>query len=211
MNDRPDIPKHIQRDLLFECRYRCACDCDPVSLEKAHIIPWSKSKDHSAPNLVVLCANCHTRSHAENWPESQLRRFKEKPCALERERMPVVSGEQKAMVDLVVSTNIDSMTEKERLRFAMMAAAYAGVQFREITIVAVAPTNTRRFAQRTSTVQARVFRSRTSGATSTPKSATARRRSLPCRRCKSTLSNSKTARSAGARSSLSRIRFAAPS
>ena len=75
MSDRPAIPIDIQRELLFECRYRCACDCEPVSLEKAHIIPWSKTKDHSAPNLVVLCANCHTRSHAENWPESQLRAF----------------------------------------------------------------------------------------------------------------------------------------
>ncbi len=141
MSDRPAIPIDIQRDLLFECRYRCACDCEPVSLEKAHIIPWSKSKDHSAPNLVVLCANCHTRSHVENWPESQLRRFKERPCALERDRMPVVSGEQKAMVDLIVSTNVDSMTDRQRLRFAMIAAAYAGVEFREVSVVAVAPTN----------------------------------------------------------------------
>ena len=141
MSDRPAIPINIQRDLLFECRYRCACDCEPVSLEKAHIIPWCDTKDHCAANLVVLCANCHTRSHAENWPESQLRRFKEKPCALERDRMPPVAGEQKAMIDLIISTNADSMTERERIRFAMMAAAYAGVAFREVSVVAVVPTN----------------------------------------------------------------------
>ena len=39
MSDRPAIPTDTQRELLFECRYRCACDCEPVSLEKAHIIP----------------------------------------------------------------------------------------------------------------------------------------------------------------------------
>src|SRR5436305_12967094 len=103
MSDRPKIPRDVELDLLFECRYRCACDCEPVSLEKAHIIAWSKTKDHSAPNLVVLCANCHTRSHTENWPEAQLRRFKDKPCALERDRLPVMSGEQKAMVDFIIA------------------------------------------------------------------------------------------------------------
>ncbi len=141
MSDRPAIPIDIQRDLLFECRYRCACDCEPVSLEKAHIIPWSKTKDHSAPNLVVLCANCHTRSHVENWPESQMRRFKEKPCALERDRLPPMSGEQKVLVDFIINVNVDAMTERERLRFAMMTAAYAGVTYKEVSIVAVAPTN----------------------------------------------------------------------
>jgi type I restriction enzyme R subunit len=69
MSDRPPIPLAVQRDLLFECRYRCACCCEPVSLEKCHIEPWSKSADHSFENLVVLCSNCHTRSHAEKWPE----------------------------------------------------------------------------------------------------------------------------------------------
>jgi type I restriction enzyme R subunit len=141
MSDRPAIPIDIQRELLFECRYRCACDCEPISLEKAHIIPWSKTKDHSAPNLVVLCANCHTRSHAENWPESQLRRFKDNPCALERDRLPPMSGEQKAMVDFIIATPVDFMTGNERLRFAMMTAAYAGVAYKEVSIVAVAPTN----------------------------------------------------------------------
>jgi len=141
MSDRPAIPIDVQRDLLFECRYRCACDCEPVSLEKAHIIPWSKTNDHSAENLVVLCANCHTRSHAEKWPASQLRRFKEKPCALERDRLPAMSNEKRAMVDFIISASVDTMTEKERLRFAMITAAYAGVAYKEVSIVAVAPTN----------------------------------------------------------------------
>ena len=38
-----------------------------------------------------------------------------------------MSGEQKAMVDIIIATPVDVMTEKERVRFAMMAAAYAGV------------------------------------------------------------------------------------
>ena len=139
MTNRPAIPRQVQLDLLFECRYRCACCCEPVSLEKAHIIPWSATKDHSPANLVVLCANCHTRSHAEKWPESQLRRFKTNPCALERDRMPPMTPGQKLMVDFIVSADPDSMADKERIRFAMMAAAYAYVSFQGVTVVAVAP------------------------------------------------------------------------
>ncbi len=141
MSNRPAIPRQTQLDLLFECRYRCACDCEPVSLEKAHIRPWSETQDHSFANLVVLCANCHTRADTEEWPESQLRRFKQQPCALERDCLPTVSGEQKAMIDFVIAMHPDAMNEKERLRFAMMAAAYAGVSFTEISVVAVAATN----------------------------------------------------------------------
>jgi type I restriction enzyme R subunit len=52
-----------------------------------------------------------------------------------------MSAEQKAMVDFIIATPVDAMTEKERLRFAMMTAAYAGVAYSEVRIVAVTPTN----------------------------------------------------------------------
>lgn len=141
MSSRPAIPMDTQRYLLFECRYRCACCCEPVSLEKAHIDPWANSKDHSAENLVVLCGNCHTRSHAEHWPESQLKKFKMQPCALERERMPPASPEQKAMIDLIVASPVESMTERQRERLVRMVAAYADVAISDVRVVAVVPTN----------------------------------------------------------------------
>lgn len=141
MSDRPAIPEQTKRDLLFECRYRCACCCEPVSLEKAHIDPWCKSKDNSFENLVVLCANCHTRSHTDNWPESDLKRFKLQPCALERDRLPPVSAEQQAMIDLIAVKSVEAMTPTERTRLVRMMAAYADVMVSQISVEAVAPTN----------------------------------------------------------------------
>ena len=137
MSDRPAIPRAIQEELLLECRHRCAVDCEPVALEKAHIILWCETQDHSAPNLIVLCANCHTRSHTENWPESTLRKYKQNPCAIAAERQPVMSPDQKVMVDFVLTAHPDSMTEKERLRFASMTAAYVGVTYSEVKVIAV--------------------------------------------------------------------------
>ena len=46
MSNRPAIAIEIRREVLFEARHRCAVCCDPTPLEQAHIIAWSKSKDH---------------------------------------------------------------------------------------------------------------------------------------------------------------------
>jgi type I restriction enzyme, R subunit len=138
---RPAIPMAIQWEVLLQARHRCSVCCEPTPLERAHVIPWSKTQNHSEPNLVALCANCHTRSHAEHWPESHLRQAKLNPCALERDRMPPTSPQQKAMVDLILATHPDAMNDKERLRLASMTAAYVGVKYSEIQVISVAPAN----------------------------------------------------------------------
>ena len=122
-SSRPAIPRATQEALLLEARHRCAVDCEPVSLEKAHIIPWCETQDHSAENLIVLCANCHTRSHAEKWPESMLRAYKQNPCALAAHAMPPMSVGQKMLVDMVLASDPDHMTPTERMRLASMTAA----------------------------------------------------------------------------------------
>jgi type I restriction enzyme R subunit len=144
MANRPAIPIHVQREVLFQARHRCAVCCEPTALEKAHIIPWRKTRDHSEANLVALCANCHTRADAEKWGEVYLKRYKQEPCALQRDRMPPMSPQQKAMVDLILGIEPDCMTEAERLRLASMTAAYAGVQFTEVRVLSVTRANSSR-------------------------------------------------------------------
>ena len=141
MDSRPAIPIEIQREVLFQAQHRCAVCCEPTPLERAHIIPWRKSHDHSEANLIALCANCHARSHAEKWPESMLRKYKQRPCALERNRMPPMSPEQKLMVDFILSSHPDWMTDKERLRFASMIAAYVGVAYEDVRVMSVIPSS----------------------------------------------------------------------
>ncbi len=45
MCDRPDVPKAIREQLLFEVRYHCAADCAPVALEMAHIRQMVEGED----------------------------------------------------------------------------------------------------------------------------------------------------------------------
>jgi type I restriction enzyme R subunit len=94
----------IQREVLFEARHRCAVCCEPTPLERAHIRSWSKSKDHSAANLIALCANCHTRADHEKWGVEYLLRYKKKPCALEAHAAQAVSTEQQSLIDLVIGS-----------------------------------------------------------------------------------------------------------
>jgi type I restriction enzyme, R subunit len=144
MSNRPPIPIAIQREILFEARHRCAVCCEPTPLERAHIRPWNKSKDHSAPNLIALCANCHTRADTEKWGESYLKKYKAHPCALAAHAAPVVSAEQQAIIDLVVSCDPETMTDGQRLRFTSMIAAYAGVQIAQIQLLSVSQANSSR-------------------------------------------------------------------
>lgn len=129
---------------MLECRHRCSCCCEPVALEKAHIIPWSETKDHSLQNLVVFCANCHTRSHTDNWSVTILRGYKQDPCVLKTGLQPPLSPEQKAMVDLVMGFDPDQADERQRLRFISIIAAYTGVQINNVTLISVTQANSSR-------------------------------------------------------------------
>ncbi|MFX0209773.1 MAG: HNH endonuclease [Candidatus Hodarchaeota archaeon] len=61
MNNRPSIPVETKRRILIESGYRCAIPtCRFPIAQKAHIVSWAESKDHSYENLIALCPNCHT-------------------------------------------------------------------------------------------------------------------------------------------------------
>jgi hypothetical protein len=62
MADRPGIPLPLKRKVLIEAGHRCAIPtCRHPTTELAHIVPWSKVKEHTFDNLIALCPNCHTR------------------------------------------------------------------------------------------------------------------------------------------------------
>jgi hypothetical protein len=62
MPRRPPIPAALERAILIECGHRCAIPtCRQVPVELAHIVPWSKCREHTFENLVALCPTCHTR------------------------------------------------------------------------------------------------------------------------------------------------------
>jgi tetratricopeptide (TPR) repeat protein len=80
--NRPRIPADVERQVLIDAGHRCAVCGAELPLERAHIIAWSRSKDHSAANLLCLCANCHGRADTEKWGEETLRQYKQRPWVI---------------------------------------------------------------------------------------------------------------------------------
>jgi len=82
MSTRPAIPAEIEREILIESGHRCAVCGASIPLERAHIIPWHKSREHKAEDLICLCASCHERADKEDWGEKILREYKRRPWVI---------------------------------------------------------------------------------------------------------------------------------
>lgn len=77
-DDRPAIPARLKRALFEEAGYRCAIPtCRGTSaLEMAHIQPWSKVREHTFENMIVLCAVDHTRFDRGEIPTQSVQAYK---------------------------------------------------------------------------------------------------------------------------------------
>lgn len=63
---------------MEEAGYRCAIPtCQTTAaLELAHIKPWIKVKEHTFENLIVLCANDHSRFDKGEIPRQSIETYK---------------------------------------------------------------------------------------------------------------------------------------
>jgi HNH endonuclease. len=76
---RPAISAEVTRSIMIEAGHRCAVDGTRFPLEKAHIVAWNESKDHTAENLILLCANCHEMFDLGKIDAATMREYKKKP------------------------------------------------------------------------------------------------------------------------------------
>jgi type I restriction enzyme, R subunit len=141
MSERPAIPTDVQRRVLFESCNRCAVCEFGLSIELAHIIPWRDTKDHSASNLIALCATCHEMADKQKWISKDFEAYKKTPRALRTNVGVPNSAPQKAMVDLILARDAEDMGEHQRLQLVYMVAAYTGVAIGNVKLIAVAPSN----------------------------------------------------------------------
>ncbi|MBP2489130.1 type I restriction enzyme R subunit [Rhizobium leguminosarum] len=93
-----------------------------MSLEKAHIVPWAASKDHSIENLLVLCSLCHTRSHDEQWDEKSLKEYKALPWVARYRGVPSDLGPKDVITLKLDTTKEDFEKNRERVLVAISAA-----------------------------------------------------------------------------------------
>ncbi|TXT41087.1 MAG: hypothetical protein FD135_546 [Comamonadaceae bacterium] len=140
-SQRPDIPVPIQREVLHESCHRCAVCGFGLSIELAHIIPWRRTQDHRAANLIALCATCHEMADLQKWNSKDFEVYKKKPWALRVNVAKPASAPQQAMVDLILARDAADMGEYQRIQLVQMIAAYSGVMISELKVIAVTPSN----------------------------------------------------------------------
>jgi uncharacterized protein len=118
--NRPAIPKDIERAILVESGHRCAACCDPTPLERAHIIPWSKVKEHKVENLICLCANCHQRADTEPWDQKTLQEYKKFPCVMRKLEIERSLNDLKAEAVVLFDCDLETfLAEQERIKAAI--------------------------------------------------------------------------------------------
>ncbi len=93
---RPKIPSDVARAVFVQAGHRCACCGITFPLERAHIVPWRLSGDHSADNLICLCANCHEMADAE-WDRATFLEYKSRPW-VDRQGRPAENGDRSQRV-----------------------------------------------------------------------------------------------------------------
>ncbi|MBW4559546.1 MAG: HNH endonuclease [Mojavia pulchra JT2-VF2] len=109
---RPAIPTDIKRKILIESGHRCAVCGEGCPLERAHIIPWHKSREHKAEDLIFLCANCHERADKEEWGEKALREYKQKPWVMRRFDKEQITSESVTEIELIIKLKLSDFDER---------------------------------------------------------------------------------------------------
>lgn len=141
-NKRPAIPAETKRQVLIETGHRCAACGEPEPLELAHIVPWSKSHDHSAENLICLCANCHERADKYSWGTKTLKAYKRRPWVL-RERQNVFPELTPIKLEISIDMELKHFDEKNQRWLQHAIAAFLSIQPDDVNVIGVHPGSVR--------------------------------------------------------------------
>jgi hypothetical protein len=138
--DRPAIPADITREILIESGHRCAVCGAGCPLERAHIIPWHKSREHKAEDLICLCASCHERADLEDWGEKTLREYKQNPWVL-RQYKSEEAINTKSKIEITLAIELSDFDERNQRLFQYAIAAFLNVAPGNVRIISVEESN----------------------------------------------------------------------
>jgi RNA polymerase sigma factor (sigma-70 family) len=102
-------------------------------LERAHIVPWHKSKEHRQEDLICLCANCHERADKEGWGEKVLREYKQRPWVSRQHTSPSLGP--RLRVQIVIDKAFSDFDEHDADIFRHALASFLQVSPSSIRIV----------------------------------------------------------------------------
>ncbi|RKX38646.1 MAG: hypothetical protein DRP64_15395, partial [Verrucomicrobia bacterium] len=78
---------------------------------------------------------------SQKWNSKDFEVYKKEPFALRKNNSQPMSATQKAMVDLILSRDAQDMDDYQRQQLVSIVASYAGVNIGDISLIAIAPSN----------------------------------------------------------------------
>jgi len=124
MENRPQIPAAVQRQVLVEAGHRCAIQTcrSSADVDIHHIVPWAQSNNHDPANLIALCPNCHRLADRGDIDRKALRKYKEicqgltRPLQTHNEPRTFVKFEP-GSATVLEAANITSFVDVGRLTY----------------------------------------------------------------------------------------------
>lgn len=141
MPERPSIPAEITRTILIESGHRCAVCGAGCPLERAHIIPWHKSREHKADDLICLCASCHERADQEHWGEKALREYKQRPWVCRQYKNTESIPEPTCKVELTIEMELSQFDEHNQRLLQYAIAGFLNVSPFSVRITSIEESN----------------------------------------------------------------------
>jgi len=161
---RPEIPAAISREVFVEAGHRCAVCGTPFPLERAHIIPWRRSRDHSVENLICLCANCHERAD-KDWDEETLREYKRRPWNL-RQHSPnefAESSPRRETLVITIQLQLRDFDDKRKLWLQHALASFLDTHPESVEIRSVHEGSVKVFVRLDAEAAARLLEAHATG------------------------------------------------
>jgi type I restriction enzyme R subunit len=103
----------------------------------AHIVAVGTGGESTADNLIALCANCHARADLDNWGESTLRSYKDRPWILRKKEADEHEESEKRTVKVTLSLESPTLDETQQERLIRAIAQFLGTKDSDIKILRV--------------------------------------------------------------------------
>lgn len=133
---RPSISAEVVREIMLEAGHRCAVDGTRFPLEKAHIVAWNESRDHTAENLIVLCANCHEMFDLGKIDKATMREYKKRPWVSRYNNGQPAPVEAKATkkAQIVIDIKLEDFNELQSRLLQHALAAFLNISPSDVKV-----------------------------------------------------------------------------
>lgn len=109
---RPAIPEAVKREVRQQSKFGCVI-CGMPFYEYEHIEEYSKEKQHTSDNIILLCPNHHSSKTTKKLSKERLNYLKQNPYNLGKNFSNIYKLEPATTINIKLGSNTCSWTLKD--------------------------------------------------------------------------------------------------